>query len=929
MLKYWQILCFLCLFGFTSAAQISDNPNLEKDVKYILSLINKANAGQETPENTTKLYEEAVQKSYEALDKYDLSCAQKGRLFLKIGSTHFYNYEDNKAIEILRDSTLGNWLNCPELEQKRLWDPAVLLFDLYILNNRLSDAGEISRFIDSQPKITEGVAPKNIQIFYSSLGYFAAEINDKTLSTQSLQKAMALLKDTKDASLNFSLHNDFANSLYRLEDYSNSIIQYEKAISYAKTDEQKVTVIVNYTELLIKKNQIKKAESLLNSIHDLVYKDTRFYRYKMIFLQRKATIKNEQGAYKEAIALMEEANQEIKEKKDANVSRAVNLSKMASSYYGLKQYETGDKKVSEAINLLLATNEKVDILKGESIGSVVSYNFRELLSILTHLVEEKLELEDPQTAISILNEVQKLVDNNKQALSGESSKIFQTSSIYPIYEKAIDKLVGLYTATKDETYLNQAIQLSLTNKGNILTDIINENQIYENELSEGEYSRFKQLKYDKSSAESNVANSKSDKLDSLNTVYLSTVRIFNTFQDSLFKVHESLNPKLQQNTSNLDVEEILQYLANDKAYLEIFSGQNAVYLFTLSKKEKNVFKVPMTEAIRNEFKSYSTNIYEYNTKGDFYNQSKTQYNLFYKAAFDYFKTKGIKDIITSSDGIFHFVPIETFWNGESFLIEDFDISYVLSNNQLKSQNEKYTKDYLGFGTSYTPQLNDHIQTTTNRSDIQLPPLQLSEEEIDNGYKIMGGKSYSGKNATKDNFLKSSQENSGIIHLAMHGIVLNNNKSGIIFYDGNEDFILDQLELRLLKLKNKLTILSACHSGGGEVFKGEGIRSLARSFLYAGSKSVISSLWEASDVSNEEIMSSLLGGISKGNTIHQSLNQAKRDYLKNAPPYAQHPAYWGNMVYVGINEKSSSSKWPYILLSFALIAFVFVFYKFKK
>ena len=929
MFKYWLFLCFFLFLSLPAVGQYSDNPLLEKDIKHILSLRDKAISGTETKENTSKLYAQAIQKSYDVLEKYDLSCDQKGRVFLKIGSIHFYEYEDNKAINILRDSVLGTWLECDGLKQRWLWDPVVLLFDLYILNNRLIDAGEIIQLMDSKPQIAQGVKPRNIQQFYSSLGFFAAEINDKTLSVQSLKKAVSLLEDIKDPTLFFFLHNDFANSLYRLEDFPNSIIQYEKALSHADTEEHKITAIVNYTELLIKTGDIQKADSLLNSISSFISKDKRFYRYKMIYLQRKATINNIQGAYHDAISNMNEANEEIKGKEDAFVSRAVNLSKMASSYYGLKEYETGDKKASEAINILLATHKNVDILNGESITSHVSYNFRELLSILTNLVLEKLEFEDPNDAIFILNEIQKLIDHNKQKLSGESSKIFQTSSLYPLYEKAIDKLVELYYKTKEESFLDQAVQLSLTNKGNILTDIISENQIFERELPTAEYDRFKTLEYNKNSAESDVVNATSQKLDSLNNRYFIALGTYNKYQDSLLQVHPTIQPELVKNSMYLNVDDIVNYLGSDKAYLEIFAGKNSLYLFGISKKEKTVFHVPLTENIRNLFSQYTADIYQYSSDTDFYDRSQMHYNLLYKSSFEYFKKLGLKNIITSSDGIFHMVPVETFWDGKSFLVENFDISYALSKNQLKKQKSKYSQDYLGFGSTYTTLLNENIKKTSGKLDVQLTPLQQAEKEVENGLKILGGEVYLGKNATKRNFLESSLGNSGIIHLAMHGIILNNNKSGIVFHDGESDFILDQFELGLLKLKNKLTILSACHSGSGEVFQGEGIRSLARSFLHAGSNSVISSLWAASDVSNEEIMTRLLKNISSGQEAHESLNQAKRDYLQNASPYARHPAYWGNMVYIGTNESYSSSYLWYIIISLALIAGFISIYRIKK
>jgi len=111
-------------------------------------------------------------------------------------------------------------------------------------------------------------------------------------------------------------------------------------------------------------------------------------------------------------------------------------------------------------------------------------------------------------------------------------------------------------------------------------------------------------------------------------------------------------------------------------------------------------------------------------------------------------------------------------------------------------------------------------------------------------------------------------------------------------------VLSSNEVYGLKLKNEMSILSACYSATGKIYKGEGVRNLARSFLYAGSKSIVPSLWASSDVSTGKLIQSFLNKIKEGNSASTALTQAKRDYLKTASPAYRHPAYWGNMIYVG-------------------------------
>jgi CHAT domain-containing protein len=53
-------------------------------------------------------------------------------------------------------------------------------------------------------------------------------------------------------------------------------------------------------------------------------------------------------------------------------------------------------------------------------------------------------------------------------------------------------------------------------------------------------------------------------------------------------------------------------------------------------------------------------------------------------------------------------------------------------------------------------------------------------------------------------------------------------------DSQEDGFLNTQEIYNMKLQARLAVLSACNTGSGKLYKGEGVMSLARGFLYAGS-----------------------------------------------------------------------------------------------
>jgi CHAT domain-containing protein len=106
----------------------------------------------------------------------------------------------------------------------------------------------------------------------------------------------------------------------------------------------------------------------------------------------------------------------------------------------------------------------------------------------------------------------------------------------------------------------------------------------------------------------------------------------------------------------------------------------------------------------------------------------------------------------------------------------------------------------------------------------------------------------------------------ILHFAAHGFVDDERpeRSGLALAFGEADdgyvSIADVLDL---DLDADLVVLSACETARGEAVVGEGVQSLARAFLFAGSRSVVASLWPVADWAAAETMVSFYRGASDG------------------------------------------------------------------
>lgn len=113
----------------------------------------------------------------------------------------------------------------------------------------------------------------------------------------------------------------------------------------------------------------------------------------------------------------------------------------------------------------------------------------------------------------------------------------------------------------------------------------------------------------------------------------------------------------------------------------------------------------------------------------------------------------------------------------------------------------------------------------------------------------------------------------------------------------DDGVLTALEAAGLDLwGTKLVVLSACDTGLGEVRNGDGVYGLRRSFVLAGTQTLVMSLWPVSDYVTRQTMTGYYRNLKLGLGRGEALRRVRLEMLKH--PNRRHPFYWASFIQSG-------------------------------
>lgn len=253
-----------------------------------------------------------------------------------------------------------------------------------------------------------------------------------------------------------------------------------------------------------------------------------------------------------------------------------------------------------------------------------------------------------------------------------------------------------------------------------------------------------------------------------------------------------------------------------------------------------------------------------------------------------------KELIIVPHDVLHYLPFHALRSREgSYLIEKYPISYLSSASLLQFVREKRKargEKVLALGN---PDLGDLSMN-----------LRFAEREVREIQRLYPQTTVLVRQEATEEKGKSLSPPYDIIHFATHAELMEDNPLStaiLLASEGKEDGRLEVKEIFQMDLKAGLVVLSACETGLGKLSTGDELVGLTRAFIYAGTPTVVASLWKVQDMSTTELMAGFYKNLRTMNKV-EALRQAQLGLIRNRDTSGflptSHPYFWAPFILVG-------------------------------
>jgi len=347
--------------------------------------------------------------------------------------------------------------------------------------------------------------------------------------------------------------------------------------------------------------------------------------------------------------------------------------------------------------------------------------------------------------------------------------------------------------------------------------------------------------------------------------------------------------------AHVSLGQLQTYLPDNCCLIEYFIAKGSLFVFVITASSIRAYSLGEFTTIKSTLAFLQMNLQAVpKTRPEsiiqLIQQAQNQlYNL-YTALLEPFieAIRAYEHWIIVPHNFLHALPFHALYDGQQYLIEQYEISYLpcaaLLHHCQHASHTATTAD------SVNALVLGHTQNGT------LPGRAYESQLV---AQLLNGKCLLDREAT----LASLQQEASkyqILHLATHGRFNASNPlfSGLAL-EGSE---LTTFDIFNMNLNASLVVLSACETARALVGGGDELLGLSRALFYAGAKSLVVSQWKVEDESTALLMVSFYRYLMQGYTKKQALRQAQCQLLsgdRNAK--LRHPFFWSAFFLMGNPE----------------------------
>ena len=500
----------------------------------------------------------------------------------------------------------------------------------------------------------------------------------------------------------------------------------------------------------------------------------------------------------------------------------------------------------------------------------------------------------------------------------------------------------------------QAFTISDLNKSTLLLQATQSEEDYQmGNLPDSLIELDKQLYQRKAQLQAALLeNRPKEEKEQLRSLLIEVHQAIELFQKELQEFYPAYY-QLKYQENRITVKQVQATLPPATALLEYFITDSLVHIFYIDQQQVQWKQHPIgvkqlykkIQAFRQALSNYSLLIKD--EQKAYHNYTKHAHWFYQQLLAPVLEGKeDLEQLIVVPDGALGFLPFEAFLVEEApqdigpyqqlhYLLQDYNISYnysaALWKQNTESSSQSNNGQLLAVAANY--ELLDSSNWFNRLPAIKairkgLTPLPSARAEVEALEKHFKG-FFAFDRQASEQLVKQKAPDYAILHFATHGILdreepvlssLALTETG----DSTENNFWQAYEISKMELKADLVVLSACETGFGKLEEGNGIASLARSFMYAGAPSLVVSLWQVNDYATSTIMQNFYQHLTAGMTKDAALRQAKLDYIAVVTGNAAHPALWspfiqlGNTAPVDLAQKGELEPWFWGLLGVVVV-----------